>query len=555
MLTHLRIKNLALVEDLVLELGPGFNAITGETGAGKSILIGALNLLLGQRADRGLLRAGAESGVVEGVMDVGRVRAPLAGYLEENGLEPCEGGTLILKRVLTTGGGNRQFVNGSATTLQVLSDLGGWLVDIHGPHDHQSLFRPVRQLELLDAHAGVEGVRDAFAAVYDRRAGLWAERAGLVVDDAAHARQLDLLRYQVGEIEAARLDAGEEVVLEEEHRRVRNGARLMEVAQGALELLGEEGDEPLTVRMGRLGRMLQELARMDGAAAGLAAVHEQATGMLRELQAGLDQYVGRLEVDPGRLQELEERLDLIQGLRRKYGGSVEAVLAFGEEARQRLARWEGREEELERLDAEIARVEGELRRAGEALTAARRRAIPKFSKAVAGELRDLGFRRSEFGVGMEQAGEAQRSGYDSVEFMFAPNPGEPVKPLRAIASSGELARVMLALKTVLAAQDDIPVVVFDEVDANVGGETAHVVGGKMREIGRRRQVLCITHLAPVAASADGHHVVTKVEKEGRTVTEIRLVSGEGRVEELARMLGGGEAARRHAKALTGGRGR
>ena len=548
MLTHLRIKNLALVADLSLELGSGFNAITGETGAGKSILIGALNLLLGQRADRTLLRAGAESGSVEGTVDVRRVRAPLAGYLEQNGLEACEGGVLILKRVLTAAGGNRQFVNGSPTTLPVLASLGEWLVDIHGPHDHQSLFRPIRQLELLDAHAGLDGVREAYVAAYDRRAELLAAKAALVVDDMTYARQVDLLRHQVSEIAAARLQPGEEATVSEEHRRAQNAARLLEAANGAAQILGE-GEDPLVSRMGQVGRLLQDVVRWDPGAEGLASTHEQAVGLMRELQTGLAQYVDRVDLDPARLRDLEERLDLIQGLRRKYGGTVEEVLAFGEEARRRLEQWEGRESELARLRAELESVDAELRRRGAALTAARRGAIPKLAKAVVGQLRDLGFRRSEFDVGWQELDVPNRQGYDAVEFQFAPNPGEPVRALRAIASSGELARVMLALKTVLAAQDDIPVVVFDEVDANVGGETAHAVGQKMREIGKRRQVLCITHLAPVAASADGHFVVTKSGKEGRTVTEIASLEGESRTEELARMLGGGEAARRHAEAL------
>lgn len=554
MLTHLRIKNLALVADLALELKAGFNAITGETGAGKSILIGALNLLLGQRADRTLLRAGADSCSVEGVVDVSRLKAPLATFLAENGLEGCEGGELLLKRVFTAAGTNRQFVNGSPTTLQVLSDLGEWLVDIHGPHDHQSLFQPARQLDLLDAHAGLEEAREAFAQTFDRRTALAAAKVALVVDDRTYAQQLDLLRHQVSEIAAARLQPGEEESVTEEHRRAQNAARLLENAHGALGILAE-GDDTLANRMGQVGRMLHELARLDPGAAELLAMHEQAVSLLRELQGGLTHYADRVDLDPGRLRELEERLDLIQSLRRKYGGTAEAVLNFGDEARQKLQHLEGRDAELARLNTELEGVDAELRRRGLALTAARRRAIPKLAKAVVAQLRDLGFKQSEFNIGLQEATTPQRSGWDAAEFLFAPNPGEPSRPLRAIASSGELARVMLALKTVLAAQDDIPVLVFDEVDANVGGETAHAVGQKMQQIGQRRQVLCITHLAPVASSADHHFVVSKTGRDGRTVTEIAGVVDGDRVGELARMLGGGDAARRHAEALLQGRAR
>jgi DNA repair protein RecN (Recombination protein N) len=554
MLTHLRIKNLALVADLTLELGSGFNAITGETGAGKSILIGALNLLLGQRADRTLLRAGADSCSVEGVVEVSRVKAPLAAFLAENGLEPCEGGELLLKRVFTATGTNRQFINGSPTSLQILADLGEWLVDIHGPHDHQSLFQTARQLDLLDAHAGLVDAREAFGRVFDRRTELEAAKTALVVDDRTYAQQLDLLRHQVSEIAAARLLPGEEESVSEEHRRAENAARLLENAHGALELLAE-GDDTLTTRVGHVGRLLQDLARLDAGAAELLATHERAVEQLRELQSGLTHYVDRVDLDPGRLRELEDRLNLIQSLRRKYGGTVDAVVAFGEEARQKLQQLEGRDAELARLNADLQVAETELRRLGVALTASRRQAIPKLAKAVMAQLRDLGFKQSEFNITLQPSTSSQRSGLDAAEFVFAPNPGEPARPLRAIASSGELARVMLALKTVLAAQDDIPVLVFDEVDANVGGETAHAVGQKMQQIGRRRQVLCITHLAPVAASADHHVVVTKTGKEGRTVTEIAAVENGHRVAELARMLGGGEAARRHAEALLQGRSR
>jgi DNA repair protein RecN (Recombination protein N) len=434
MLTHLRIKNLALVADLTLELGAGFNAITGETGAGKSILIGALNLLLGQRADRTLLRAGADSCSVEGVVDVSRVKAPLASFLADNGLEPCEGGELLLKRVFTATGTNRQFINGSPTTLQVLSELGEWLVDIHGPHDHQSLFQTARQLDLLDAHAGLADAREAFGRVFDRRTELEAAKAALVVDDRTYAQQLDLLRHQVSEIAAARLQPGEEESVSEEHRRAQNAARLLENAHGALELLAE-GDDTLATRVGHVGRLLQDLARLDPGAADLLAIHEQAVEQLRELQSGLTHYADRVDLDPGRLRELEERLNLIQSLRRKYGGTVDAVVAFGEEAREKLQQLEGRDAELARLNADLQDVAAELRRLGAALTASRRQAIPKLAKAVVAQLRDLGFKQSEFNITLQPSTSPQRSGLDAAEFVFAPNPGEPARPLRAIASS------------------------------------------------------------------------------------------------------------------------
>ena len=558
MLTTLRIKNLALVADLTLELQPGYNAITGETGAGKSIIIGALNLVLGERADRTLIRAGSESCSVEAVFEASHLRAPLKTFLEENGLEPCEDGQLVLKRTFNVSGANRQFINGSPTTLAVLAALGEWLVDIHGPHDHQSLLHPAKQLAILDAFGGLEPARKEFALLLERRHALESEKAALIVDEKTYAQQLDLLRFQAGEIEAAQFKADEEEAVQRECQRAGNAARILELCQNATALLG--GDESsLLTQTGALGRALQELQRLDGAAEKLAASQEQLAAGLRELQNELSRYADKVEVDPARLKELETRLDLIHSLKRKYGATLAEVIAFGEEARKKLRQLEQRDAELGRLNAELQKLDAELWRAGQELSARRRKVIPQLSKAAVKQLKDLGFAQSHFDavintISSESArtrgAQIPASGLDTIEFQFAPNAGEPPRSLRAIASSGELARVMLALKTVLAQVDEIPVLVFDEVDANVGGETANVVGEKMRQIAGQRQVLCITHLAPVAAHAAAHFLVTKQLRDGRTISEITLVNQKERVTELARMLGGqSDAARRHAEAL------
>ncbi|MBM3888976.1 MAG: DNA repair protein RecN [Verrucomicrobia bacterium] len=556
MLTTLRIKNLALVADLTLDLQAGYNAITGETGAGKSILIGALNLVLGERADRTLIRSGCEGCTVEALFDVARLRAPLKKFLDDNGLEPCEDGQLVLKRTFTAAGSNRQFVNGSPTTLNVLAALGQWLVDIHGPHDHQSLFHASRQLAILDAFGGLEPQREEFAALLHRRGEIEAEKAALVVDEKTYAQQLDLLRFQVREITEAKLQADEEAPLTQDYQRAANAAKLLEICQSALAALGESEDSLLT-KAGAVGRALQELQRIDAGAAPLGALHSQGVATLQELQRELSRYAGRVDLDPERLRELEERLSLIQSLRRKYGATLAEVIAFGQEAAKKLHSLEQRDAELARLNTELEKLNDELWRVGQRLSEQRRKLIPKLSKAVCRELGALGFAQSRFDVSIETPPNPQSairnpqsSGLDTIEFQFAPNPGEPPRPLRAIASSGEIARVMLAIKTVLAVEDEIPVLVFDEVDANIGGETAHAVGEKMQQIAARHQVLCITHLAPVAAPASVHYVVTKEVKEGRTITEIQRLDKPGRVDELARMLGGrGEAARKHAESL------
>ena len=557
MLSTLRIKNLALVEDLTVELRPGYNVITGETGAGKSILIGGLSLVLGERADRTLIRSGSDTCAVEAVFDVTRLATPVAALLEENGLEPCEGQQLVLKRTITSAGINRQFINGSPTTLAILETLGQLLVDIHGPHEHQSLLHPARQLAILDAFGGLGSEREAFGQLLRRRSELERQKAALVVDEKTYMQQLDLLRFQAQEIGAARLKPDEEQQIEEQYRRSSNAAKLIQLGQAAGELL-TESETSLLSQAGLLGRTLQDLQRVDPGAAPLLNLHEQGVALWRELQGELSRYTEKLELDPAELQLLEERLTLIHSLKRKYGNTLAEVIAFGEQARTKLKALEQRDAELARINGELKKADAEILRAGQALSIKRGKLTPKLSKAVSQQLGDLGFKQSRFEITLT-ANENSPStlgarispdGFGTIEFQFAPNLGEPLKPLRAIASSGELARVMLALKTVLAAEDQIPVLVFDEVDANVGGETARAVGEKMEQIAKKRQVLCITHLAQVAAPASAHFVATKQARGGRTVSEISLIEWNERVTELARMLGGQtHAARRHAEEL------
>ena len=564
MLTTLRIKNLALVSDLTLELQPGGNVITGETGAGKSIILGALNLVLGERADRTLIRSGEESCAVEAVFDTKKLRAPLKIFLEENGLEPCEEHQLVLKRTFTNAGTNRQFINGSATTLATLATIGEWLVDMHGPHDHQSLLHPAKQLLILDAFGGLDKAREEFGELVRRRTVLENEKSALIVDEKTYAQQLDLLRFQVQEISTARLQPDEEKAVEEEFNRASNAAKLLQLSQAALDALSENENALLT-QSGVIGRVLAELQRVDASAENLVALHALAGETLRDLQNAVSHYADKVDVDPARLADLEERLNLLHSLKRKYGATLAEVIAFGGEAKQKLHSLESRDAELARINAALAKRDAEILAAGKQLSAARKKIIPQLAKAVGKQLEDLGFKQSKFDIeqkladGRWQMGNGRpnsqlpapnSSGFDTVEFQFAPNLGEPARPLRAIASSGEMARVMLALKTVLAAEDEIPVLVFDEVDANVGGETANAVGEKMKQIAAKRQVLCITHLPQVAAPADAHYVVTKLVKNGRTISEITLLDKKSRVTELARMLGGqSDAARKHAEAL------
>src|SRR2546426_6396414 len=394
MLTTLRIKNLALVADLTLELQPGYNVITGETGAGKSILIGALNLVLGERADRTLIRSGSPEEIqacsVEAVFDASQLMVGLDSFLEENGLEPCEEGQLVLKRTFTSAGANRQFVNGSPTTLNILATIGEWLVDIHGPHEHQSLLHPAKQLAILDAFGKLEGERAAFVELVRRRTAIENEKAALVVDERTYAQQLELLRFQADEITAAGLKPEEENEAEQDYRRASNAAKLLQLSQTALEVLSEN-EISLLSQAGIIGRTLQELQRIDGSVSPLLSLHQQSVSGLSDLRVALSDYAEKVELDPARLQQLEERLNLIQSLKRKYGATVAEVVSFGTEARRKLENLEQRDTELARLNDERQKLETELWRAGQELSARRRKLIPQLGKAVGKQLADLGF--------------------------------------------------------------------------------------------------------------------------------------------------------------------
>jgi len=508
LLQLLRIKNLALVEDLEWEISPGFTAITGETGAGKSIIIGALQLLLGERADKSLVRTGAEMCTVEAIFQ-GNDFAKWNAHFEESGIEPCDP-DLILKRSLSLSGTNRQFINGSPTTLGNLKELGDDLVDLHGPHDHQSLLSPDRQLDLLDAFANAETARE---------------------------EELDLLRHQVNEITSANLSAEEETQIESRYRLASNSRRLIEIASGVATKLSE-ADDAILSRLGETQKLLHELEKLDPAMAPAANTHETAVVELSEIARDLSRYAENLDLDPEQLSAIEQRISLFESLKRKYGTTISEVIAFGERAAERMRKIEGRDEELQRLTNEIATLEVDLRQTGERLRKLRTKAAPKLSEMVRRNLRDLGFKQSQFEARMNETLAARASGFDAVELLFSPNPGEPLKPMRAIASSGEISRLMLAIKSALAAQDAVPLLVFDEIDANVGGEIAHAVGARMRELAKRHQVLCITHLPPVAAAATSQFVVMKEVRGGRTFTQLREVSGKARREEIARMLGG-----------------
>jgi DNA repair protein RecN (Recombination protein N) len=549
MLASLRIQNLALVERLDWDLPKGFVAITGETGSGKSIIIGALKLVLGERADKTLIRSGAESCTVEAVFHLDDT-AVLDAVLEEQGIDPCTDGELILKRTFTSTGTNRQWINCGATTLAVLRNAADALVDLHGPHEHQSLLSVEKQLELLDTFAGAEKLRANYSEHYRRLQKLEADREELSASEASLDRERELLAHQTQEIESAKLDPDEEEQLLARYHVARNGHRVLELSTQIVQLLAEADDAALA-RLGEAQRLFRELERCDPSQSPLAAEYAGVVSQLDEIARGIRDYASRVDLDPAQLAAIEERVTLIETLKRKYGRDVSEVIAFGAAARERLNRIESRGELLAQIETGIAAESRALTAAGAALSKARREAAPRLAKNVRAQLADLGFRKSELEITLTP-GKPLATGMETVEFQFAPNPGEPARPLRSIASSGEISRVMLAIKTALADQDDVPLLVFDEIDANIGGEIAHAVGAKMRELGRKHQVLCITHLAQVAARADAQFVVAKASERQRTISTLTPVNDDARLAEIARMLGGGgPSALAHAKTLVG----
>src|SRR5437773_4001317 len=551
-LTLLRIKNLALVEALEWQIRSGFIAVTGETGAGKSIIIGALQLLLGERADKSLIRTGAELCTVEAVFS-GNDLQKLNPELVEAGIEPCEG-DLILRRTLSSTGTNRQFINGSTTTLSILKNLGDELVDLHGPHDHQSLLSPDTQLSLLDSFARAEEQLEEYRKHYQQLQTLLTEHAALDTVETAREQELDLLRHQTNEIKSANLVAGEEEEIEKRYKLVSSSKRLIELANAVANKLSEADDSVLS-QLAETQRLLRELEKIDNSLAQFSSAHAVSVVELSEIARSLSTYAEKLDLDSEQLAALEQRVSLFETLKRKYGGSIAEVIAFGERAAERMRKIEGRDTELERLAKEIENVRAQMNRAGEVLRKLRAKAAPKLSENIRRNLRDLGFRQSKFEAKLSALDEPRPNGFDSVELLFSPNPGEPLKPLRAIASSGEISRLMLAIKSALAAHDAIPLLVFDEIDTNVGGEIAHAVGAKMQRLGRDHQVICITNLPQFVANGSSHFVVTKEVVRGRTFSNLREVTAKARREEIARMLGGkGDSALKLAATLLKGRG-
>lgn len=535
MLTALRVKNLALVEDIRVSFESGLNVITGETGAGKSILMGALGLLLGERADKSLIRTGADQCSAEAVFSI-EDTSFIAPLLDELGLDPLEEGQLIIRRVIKAQSGAQALVNDQPVTLQALRRIGDQLVDMHGPYDHQSLLSNDVQREILDAFGDLSAARKPYETSYQALRQV-NERIDEVESVGGNvAEQIELLSFKVKELEEADLSEGEEEEVTQEHAVFGNAQRIMELANRVALTLTED-DLSVTDGLASVLRALEELQKLLPEAADWRADLEEASARIREVSAAVALRVDNIDADPARLEWLDQRLTIYQRMKRKYGPTISDALAQLDQARTRLEDLQSRDERLEALRKERAVILKELEQHGATLRQARQKTGVKLAKAITSELSALGFAHGRFGVEIIPS-EPGPAGMDTVEFMFEPNVGEGMRPLRNIASSGEISRVMLANKAVLARHDRIPILVFDEIDANIGGETGGAVGRKLATVSEHHQILCITHL-PQVAMYGAHHFAVRKQVEGkRTRTDVVMLEEEARVEEIARMLGG-----------------
>jgi DNA repair protein RecN (Recombination protein N) len=545
-ITELRVRDLATIADVTLQLGPGLNVLTGETGAGKSMLVDALALLLGERAASGSVRPGASKTIVEGVFE--NVDRIARARIEELGLD-LEDGRLIVRREVAEGR-SRAWVNGSPTTATVLGELGALLVDLHGQHETQSLLHAEAQRDILDAFAHAEAERGAVAEAHAALHALRAEEVGLAAKRDEVRRRADYLRHVVSEIDAAKLKPGEDAALQVEARRLGQAGALVEHAQRITDALEGEGGNALGA-VSVADRALGALEKVDPAVAGWREMLDAAYANLSELARLAAAYAEEVQEDPDRLAEVERRRDLMFRLTQKYGATVEAVLAARDESAAELDLLDTADVDLRALGARSAAAEGALRAAAEALSARRREASDRLARGVNRLLPQLGLPGGKLAVELSPLDEPASHGRESVQFTVRLNVGLDAKPLARVASGGELSRLMLALKVVLARHDAIATLVFDEVDQGIGGEVGAQVGGALAEVAERHQVLVITHLPQIAARADRHLVVSKEARGGIATSDVETIHGEDRVGEVARMLGDaeGEAARRHAQAL------
>jgi DNA repair protein RecN (Recombination protein N) len=549
MLTELRIKNFAIIESLTLPLAPGFNVLSGETGAGKSIIVGALGLLLGERASGDLIRTGADRAVVEGVFDIAGHESA-AAVLDERGID-VENDTVVLRREVNASGRARAWVNGTTVTAAVLAEIGRLLVNLHGQHEAQTLLDPDAQRQILDAFGGATDQANQLEASYETLAAVRRDIRTLESRRADAERRADYLRHVVHEVDAAHLTAGEDERLDDEARRLEHAEELRLLAQGMTSAL--EGDEDAVLRrLAAVQRTLASIQRIDPSLSRLQETFDAAFYGLEELARELVAYEEGIELDPERLAEVERRRDLIFRLTKKYGPAIGDVLETAHRARAELDLIDSAAFDMRQLTERERVAAARLDAAAAALTALRAAAADRLARAVDQVLPDLGIADGRFTAALTTRSDIGPAGAEDVEFRVALNVGHDARPLARVASGGELSRVMLALKTILARLDHVPTLVFDEVDAGIGGRVGLQVGETMRRVAAHHQVFAISHLPQIAARAHHHILVAKGAREGVTTADTRVLEGDGRVVEIARMLGGdpeSEVSQAHAREL------
>jgi len=549
MLTELRIKNFAIIEQVTLPLAPGFNVLSGETGAGKSIIVGALGLLLGDRASSDLIRSGADKATVEGVFDIGELQA-VATLADERGIE-IDDDILVLKREIGQNGRGRAWINGTTVTAAVLAEIGRELVNLHGQHDAQTLLDNDSQRVILDAFGGAAGAAARVREIYRELSDVRREIATLTMRRADAEKRADYLRHVAKEVEDAKLSPGEDTKLEDEARVLENADELRTLASSLNELLsGDEGS--VMTQLGAAQRPLSSIERIDPSAARMQELFDAGFYALQELARSVEDYAGSVELDPTRLEEVRRRRDRLFGLLKKYGPTLDAVIAAGADARAELDLIDTAQFDLANLTSREQDARRRLSAEAEKLSEMRHSAAKKLARSVDALLPALGMPDGRFSVVLTARDEPTAEGAEDVEFRIALNVGHEDRPLARVASGGELSRVMLALKTILARVDQVPTLIFDEVDAGIGGRVGLQVGDTLRRVAKEHQVFAISHLPQIAARAHHHIVVAKAAKGGVTTADITVLDGYSRVHEIARMLGGdpdSKVSRAHAKEL------
>jgi DNA repair protein RecN (Recombination protein N) len=558
MLRELHIKNFSIIDDITIQFEKGFNVITGETGAGKSIIFNAFSLALGERAAGDVIRKDAKEAVIEASLDIdpSLFSPPVLQYLEDSGVDTEDG--LILKRVIAARGKNRAYINGSIASIQILSEISRNLVDVHGQYEHQSLLSAEKQMDLLDAYGNLMDVRQEVKTLYEHILKIKYQISALTEKDRERAQRLDTLAFQVNEINAAALREGEDRELEEEAKILNSAGRLADLANRSYDAL-YSSESACIANLAHILKDIKEIADIDARAAEAAASVETSLPLLEETSYFLRDYKDGIDFSPDRVEQVQEKLALIQNLKRKYGSSIQEILDYGKGAETEREDLQNSEEKMNSLKAELEDLKAALTEKTRTLSKKRKRVAKKIEAGIVAQLSELSMPDTLFSIHMTHENgddttdglKAGETGIDCIEFLISPNPGEDLKPLSKIASGGELSRIMLAMKGILAKGDRIPVLVFDEIDTGIGGNTAGTVARKLKDLSSDHQVICITHLPQIASYAGNHLKIEKSIKKNRTVVDISRIEQDRRAAEVARMLGGeiSDVSIRHAKEM------